>query len=76
MDRAGEQGDAVSADLIAEVLAGDADRPSAGWFEDIPLKELPLLSGRRRRDRADNRHRTRVDTPVLLAMGRAGQGVH
>ena len=26
--------------------------------------------------RADSRHHTRADTPVLLAMGRDGQGVH
>jgi hypothetical protein len=45
MNGAGEKGDAVPADLVAEVLASDADRPRAGWFEDIPLKELPFLRG-------------------------------
>ena len=45
MNGAGEKGDAEPADLVAEVLASDADRPRAGWFEDIPLKELPFLRG-------------------------------
>jgi hypothetical protein len=35
----------VPADLITEVLAGDADRPRAGWFENIPLQVIPLFSG-------------------------------
>jgi len=33
----------MPADLVAKVLTGDADRTRAGRFEDIPLKELPLL---------------------------------
>ena len=66
MNGTGQQGDAVPAHLISKVLAGDADRPRAGWFKDIPLKELPLLSGGGRWHRADSRHRTKADTPVLL----------
>jgi len=46
MDGTGEQGDAVPADLVAEVLAGDADRPCAGWFEDIPLQVVQLPKGK------------------------------
>jgi len=34
VDRAGERRDAVPADLIAEVLTGDADSARAGWFQD------------------------------------------
>jgi len=44
MDRTGEHRDAVPADLIAEVLAGDADGAGAGWFQDTPLQVVPLLS--------------------------------
>jgi hypothetical protein len=75
MNRTGQQADAVPADLVAEVLAGDAGRPSAGWFKDIPLKELPFLSGSSRWHRGSSRHRTEADTPVLLTL-RRGQGVH
>ena len=76
MNRTGQQGDAVPADLVAEVLTGDADRPRAGWFKDIPLKKLPLLRGSSRWHRADSRHRAKADTPVLVAVGWWGQGVH
>jgi hypothetical protein len=68
MNGAGEQGDAMPADLVAKVLAGDADRPRAGWFEDIPLKKLPLFSGGRRWHREGRGHRTKADTPVLLTL--------
>jgi len=70
MNGAGEKGDAMPADLVAKVLAGDADRALAGWFEDIPLKELPLLSGGRRWHRESRGHRTKADTPVLLTLRR------
>ena len=43
VDGAGQQGEAVPADLVAEVLAGDADRPHAGGLEDIPLQVIPLF---------------------------------
>jgi hypothetical protein len=66
MNRAGEQGDAVPADLVAEVLAGDADRPSAGWFENIPLQVIPLFwvvqSG-------SGGHSSKARTPVLVGVG-------
>jgi hypothetical protein len=65
MNGTGEQGDAVPADLVAEVLAGDADRPRAGWFEDIPLQVIPLLwvgqSG-------GGGHSSKASTPVLIAV--------
>ena len=70
MNGAGEQGDAMPADLVAKVLAGNADRPRAGWFEDIPLKKLPLLRGSSRWHREGSRHRTKADTPVLLTLRR------
>jgi hypothetical protein len=70
MEGAGEQGDAVLPDLVAEVLAGDADRPRAGWFEDIPLQVIPLfwvgqVTG--------NGHRSAASTPVLVAARGGGQ---
>ena len=70
MDGAGEQGDAVPADLVAKVLAGDADRPRAGWFEDVPLQVIPLfwvgqVSG--------NGHSGKASTPVLVAEKGGGQ---
>jgi hypothetical protein len=66
MDGTGEKGYTMSTHLVAEVLAGDADRPRAGWFEDIPLKELPLFSGGRRWHRESRGHRTEAGTPVLI----------
>ena len=76
VNRAGQQGYAMPADLVAEVLTGDADRTRAGWFEDIPLKELPFLRGGSRWHWADSRHHWRAGTPVLVAVGWRGQGVH
>jgi hypothetical protein len=43
MDRAGQQGDAVPADLITEVLSGDAEGTGAGWLQDIPVQVIPRL---------------------------------
>ena len=37
VDGAGQQGDAVPADLVAEVLAGDADSTRAGRTQDIHI---------------------------------------
>ena len=76
VNRTGQQGDAVPADLVAEVLTGDTDRPSAGWFENIPLKELQLLRGGSRWRRSGRGHRTEADTSVLLTKEGWGQGVH
>jgi len=48
MNRAGQHRDAVSADLVAEVLAGDADGTRAGRTQDIRIQVIPLLRGKRR----------------------------
>jgi hypothetical protein len=72
MDWAGQQGDAVPADLMAEVLAGDADRPSTGGFEDIPLQVIPLLW---MSQVTGNGHRRTASTPVLIAEACGGQVV-
>ena len=65
MDGTGEEGDAVPADFVTEVLAGDADRPCAGWFQNIPLQVIPLFwvgqSGR-------GGHSSKTRTPVLVAV--------
>ena len=76
MNRTGEQGYAMPADLVAEVLTGDADRPSAEWFKDIPPKKLPLLRGSSRWHREGRGHRIEAGTSVLVAIGWWGQGVH
>ncbi len=65
VNRAGQQGDAVPTDLVAEVLAGDADGTRAGRFEDIPLQVIPLfwvgqVTG--------NGHTSKARTPVLVAV--------
>jgi hypothetical protein len=43
MNRTGQQGDAVPADFVAEVLAGDAEGTGTGWLQDIPLQVIPLF---------------------------------
>lgn len=43
MNRAGQQRDAVPSDLVAEVLAGDADRTGGGRSQDTPLQVASLL---------------------------------
>jgi hypothetical protein len=58
MNRAGEQGDAVSAHLISEVLASHADPGGAGGTQDINIQVVPLLRGGRRWRREDRGHRT------------------
>jgi hypothetical protein len=68
---AGQQGDAVPADLVAEVLTGDTDGTGAGWFEDVPLQVIPLLCGGG--DTGDE-HRDEASTPVLVAVLVWGQG--
>ena len=65
----------MPADLIKEVLAGDSDRPRAGWFKDIPLKELPFLSGGCRWNRNCSRHRTRADTQAAIALIQYGDWI-
>jgi len=44
MDWAGEHRDAMPADLVAEVLTGDADGAGAGWFQDTPIQAVRLPS--------------------------------
>jgi hypothetical protein len=72
VNRTGQQGDAVPADLVAEVLAGDADRPRAGWFEDIPLQVIPLFW---MSQVTGNGHKSTASTPVLVTAMGGGQGV-
>ena len=43
MNWAGQQGDAVPADLIAEVQAGDADPLGTGGHEDTQVKAHPIV---------------------------------
>ena len=69
VNRTGEQGDAVVADLVTEALAGHADPCGAGGSQDVDIQVLPLLSGSGRWHRADSRHRWRAGTPVLLVVG-------
>jgi len=45
VDRASQQGDAVLADLIAEVLASDTHGTRAGGAQNIHFQVVPLLSG-------------------------------
>jgi len=64
VDRAGQQGDAVPADFIAEVLASDTHGTRMRRTQNIHIQVVPLLSrGRRRRGGHSNEART----PVLLA---------
>lgn len=65
MNWTGQQGRAVPADLVAEVLAGDADGTGAGGLEDIPFQVVPLFRG----DGGSGGHGTGDDTPVLLMVG-------
>ena len=73
MDRTGQHRDAVPADLIAKVLAGDADGTRAGRTQDIHIQVVPLLSRDTRGDRADRRHQAQASTSVLLTEWRWGQ---
>jgi len=76
MDRTGQHRDAMPADLIAEVLTGDADGAGAGWFQDTPLQVVPLFWRGLRGNRADRGHQAQASTPVLLTEWWWGQGVH
>lgn len=44
-NRKNQQGDALPADIIAEVLAGDADHSRTGRSQDIGFQVVPLLNG-------------------------------
>ena len=63
MDWAGEQGDAVPTDFVAEVLASHTDPGGAGGSQDINIQVVPLLSG----NGVSSRHRSQASTSVLLA---------
>ena len=64
VNRAGQQGDAVLADLVAEVLAGDAHGTRTGRTQDIHIQVLPFLCvGQRTR----SSHGAIVSTPALVA---------
>ena len=65
MNRTSQHRDAVPADLVAEVLTGDADSARAGRAQDIHIQVVPLL---RRGRRASSGHHKRASTPVLLAI--------
>ena len=45
MNGTGQQGDAALSDLVAEVMAGDANGTCAGGAQDIQIQVVPLLSG-------------------------------
>ena len=63
VNRAGEQGDAMPADFIAEVLAGDADGTRTGRAQNINIHVVPLLS----RDRSRRgSHHSKARTSVLI----------
>jgi len=74
--RAGQHRDAVPADLIAEVLAGDKDTTRAREFQDVSRQVVPLFSGGARGSRASSRRRRRATTPVHVADWDWGQAVH
>lgn len=66
MDRAGQHRDALVPDLVAEVLAGDAEGTRASRTQDIHIQVVPLLSRDTRGDRASSGHSRQTGTPVLL----------
>ena len=64
MNGAGQQGDAVLADLVAEVLAGEAHGTRTGRTQDTHIPVLPLLGvGQRTR----GGHGVIASMPVLVA---------
>jgi len=69
VDGTGQHRDAVPADLVAEVLTGDADDTRTGRTQDIRIQAVPLLRRDTRGDRAQCRHKTDASTSVLSRMG-------
>jgi len=67
MNPAGQQGDAVPADLVAEVLTGDAEGTGAGWLQDIQVQVIPLFCVGQG---IGDGHSTTASTPVLFAVVR------
>jgi len=66
MDRTGQHRDTVPADLVAEVLAGDADGTRAGRTQDIHIQEAPVLSGGTRQGRASSGHHRHASTTAIF----------
>ena len=64
MNGTGQQGDAVLADLIAEVLAGDAHGTRTGKTQDTLIQVLPLLCVGQR---ARSGHGVNASASVLVA---------
>ena len=63
MNRASQQGDAVPADFIAEVLASDTHRTRARGTQNIHFQVVPLLS----RDQSRRgSHHSKARTTVLI----------
>ena len=65
MDRTGEHRHAVPDDLVAEVLAGDADSARASRTQNIHIQAVPLP---RRQHGAGSSHRKQTRTHVLLTL--------
>lgn len=63
MDRTSQHRDAVPADLVAKVLAGDADPGGASRAQDIHIQGVPFL---RRRRMAGSGHLSVRGTALLL----------
>ena len=63
VNRTGQQGDAVPADLVAEVLAGDSEGTGTGWLQDIPVQVIPLFCVGQR---ISGGHISTASTPVLF----------
>ena len=66
MDRKGQQRDAVPADLVAEVLTGDADSARAGRTQDIHIQVVPLLRGQHRAN-GGRPKQTNTPAPLVIA---------
>jgi hypothetical protein len=70
MNRACQESHTMPADLVLEVLAGDADPGGASRTQDIHIQVVPLLSGHHR---ANSGHQVQENTPVLVAAAGWGQ---
>jgi len=65
MNRTGQHRDAVPADLVAEVLAVDANGTRAGRTQDIHIQVVPIL---RWQHRASRGHREKISALVLSVL--------
>ena len=67
---AGQHRDAVPADLVSEVLAGDADSTRAGRTEDIHIQVIPLVSrGTRGGGKGSRQKKTYTHVLVVFVRG-------